>query len=473
MQGNEAFLGRVASYAHKYALWREGERILTAVSGGPDSLALLLSLKLLSIKEKIEIGCCCVNHHLREAAEGEAEFVQSVCCDWNIPFTLKDVDVQSVVRNGGSIETAARDLRYKALREAACAGGYAEIAVAHHGDDQAETVLYHLLRGSGVTGLSGMKPINGDIIRPFLCVSKNQIKDFLKDFPYVPCHDESNDVEDAVRNRIRLSLIPELIAYNPRITDSLRRTADIFREEDLFMEEKAEVFISSYVGHDEGRYVFSTRRFLALHMALQRRVIRKICRMAAGQIPSFEGTEKFILLIAGGKTGSITSSSGTLLQIQYGKAVFSEGSTRRRFPMGSLKNGGTAAAILSGSGKGLMEQRGQWYIEKMILPQEPEVMEKNQILLDADKVGNIVLRYWEAGDRFSPRGINGSKKLARIMRDFHLSSGERRIWPLIADENHIYWIAFLRGSNYGLPDKNTRKYLLITLKKENKEDEKS
>ena len=238
MQGNKQFLRRVASYAHKHALWREGERILAAVSGGPDSLALLLALKLLAVKEKINIGCCCVNHHLRAAAGKEAEFVESVCREWNIPFILKEVDVQSAVRNGGSVETAARDLRYKALREAARGGRYAKIAVAHHGDDQAETVLYHLLRGSGVTGLSGMKPINGDIIRPFLCVSKNEIKDFLKDFSYVPCHDESNDVEDAVRNRIRLSLVPELISYNPRVTESLRRTADIFREEDLFMEEK-------------------------------------------------------------------------------------------------------------------------------------------------------------------------------------------------------------------------------------------
>ena len=88
-------------------------------------------------------------------------------------------------------------------------------------------------------------------------------------------------------------------------------------------------------------------------------------------------------------------------------------------------------------------------------------------------MGNIVLRYWKAGDRFSPRGINGSKKLARVMRDLHISADERRIWPLVADENHIYWIAFLRGSNYGLPDKNTKKYLLITLKKENREDEES
>lgn len=108
MQGNEKFLRRVASYAHKHALWREGERILAAVSGGPDSLALLLALKLLAVKEKINIGCCCVNHHLRAAAGKEAEFVESVCREWNIPFILKEVDVQSAVRNGGSIETAAR-----------------------------------------------------------------------------------------------------------------------------------------------------------------------------------------------------------------------------------------------------------------------------------------------------------------------------------------------------------------------------
>ena len=289
----------------------------------------------------------------------------------------------------------------------------------------------------------------------------------------MPCHDESNDVEDAVRNRIRLSLVPELISYNPRVTESLRRTADIFREEDLFMEEKADVFISSCVEHDNDKCVFFIAYFLALHIALQRRVIRKICCMVAGRIPSFEGTEKFIFLIDAGKTGSVTSSSGTFLEIQYGKAIFYKGSTQNRIPAGKLKNGGTSAAVLSELVKRLIEHLGQWCIEKVILSKQPDFIEKNQIILDADKVGNIVLRYWKAGDRFSPRGINGSKKLARVMRDLHISAGERRIWPLVADENHIYWIAFLRGSNYGLPDKNTKKYLLITLKKENREDEES
>lgn len=197
----------------------------------------------------------------------------------------------------------------------------------------------------------------------------------------MPCHDESNDVEDAVRNRIRLSLVPELISYNPRVTESLRRTADIFREEDLFMEEKADVFISSCVEHDNDKCVFFIAYFLVLHIALQRRVIRKICCMVAGRIPSFEGTEKFIFLIDAGKTGSVTSSSGTFLEIQYGKAIFYKGSTQNRIPAGKLKNVGTSAAVLSELVKRLIEHLGQWCIEKVILSKQPDFIEKIRLSL--------------------------------------------------------------------------------------------
>ena len=205
----EDFLKRVLAFAHENHLWEKGDGILAAVSGGPDSLGLLLFLKDIEEREGIRLGCCCVNHHLRKAAEEETAYVASVCRRFHIPFYRKDVNVQEARKKGkGSVETVARSLRYEALEEAAKAGGYRKIALAHHEDDQAETILFHFLRGSGMKGLAGIQPKRDGFIRPFLCVTREDIGRFLSDYPVSPCHDETNDIPDATRNKIRLTLLP-------------------------------------------------------------------------------------------------------------------------------------------------------------------------------------------------------------------------------------------------------------------------
>ena len=152
------WMGRMLSYAHKEKLWRRGSRILAAVSGGPDSLGLLLFLDSIREEEGIEVGCCCVDHHLRKESGEEADYVGKICLERKIPFYRRDVDVKGAQKGGESIETIARDLRYKALRDVKEKEHYDVIATAHHADDQAETVLFHFLRGSGAKGLSGISP---------------------------------------------------------------------------------------------------------------------------------------------------------------------------------------------------------------------------------------------------------------------------------------------------------------------------
>ena len=228
------WMGRMLSYAHKEKLWRRGSRILAAVSGGPDSLGLLLFLDSIREEEGIEVGCCCVDHHLRKESGEEADYVGKICLERKIPFYRRDVDVKGAQKGGESIETIARDLRYKALRDVKEKEHYDVIATAHHADDQAETVLFHFLRGSGAKGLSGISPKRDDLIRPFLCARKKEIEDFLKDFPYEPCHDPTNDIPDVTRNKLRLLLIPELLSYNPFF-----RFFGLFLKEMIFLAKNA------------------------------------------------------------------------------------------------------------------------------------------------------------------------------------------------------------------------------------------
>lgn len=437
------FLERVRQYGHAHGLWQRGDRILAAVSGGPDSLALLLALHALSEEEGFSLCACVVNHHLRKEAAEESAFVEKVSASLAVPCLTKNVDVPAWrAAHGGSVETAARELRYRALLEAARDMNCGTVALAHHQGDQAETVLAHLLRGSGLTGLSGMRPRRDGRIRPFLCVTKEEILAFLKEFPYTYCHDATNDVPDATRNKIRLTLLPALRLYNPQITESLCRTAEVLSEEDRYMEEAAENALreSSWDGES-----FRLDRFAAFPLALKRRFLRLVWEKAGGRVLSFEEMERIVNFLKKPETGRRTSAAGILLILSYGKVSLVKGSTRR----------GRAS---------LPVDAGRWALDVEILAKMPRAG-KNQLVLDADTVGEIHLCTRRPGDRLAPKGMKGTKLLTECMKELQIPRELRDSWPLAADEERIYWICGKRASRYGAPTKTTKNFMVLTLRR--------
>ena len=321
------FIAKILSFAREKKLWQRGERILAAVSGGPDSLGLLLFLHDIEEQEGLSVGCCLVQHHLREEAEGEARYVERICEQLGIPFFRRDVYVEEKRRlGGGSVETVARTLRYEALREVRREAGYTVIALAHHADDQAETILFHLLRGSGVRGLSGMAPKHEELIRPFLTVTKKEIEDFLTAFPYAPCHDATNDELDATRNRIRHQLLPEMLSYNPNLVETLLHTADILRGEDAWMEEAAEAWLTSH--GKEGS--LEKDAFRALPLAMRRRVLRRMLMHMGEGSSDFESLSRLALLAENGETGKLTSTAHVVMEIGRRCLYFYKGNTKKQ-----------------------------------------------------------------------------------------------------------------------------------------------
>lgn len=322
------FLTRVRNFGRAHGLWKAGETLLAAVSGGPDSLGLLLALEALSAEDGFHLAACVVDHHLREESGAEADFVEKVCHERGIPCARKDVFVKEERnRRGGSAETVARELRYAALREAARDFGANSIAAAHHRDDQAETVLYRLLRGSGADGLSGMRARADDIIRPFLCVTRAEIEKFLKDFPYTPCHDASNDVPDTARNRIRLELLPELRTYNPSISETLCRTAEILAGESAYLEKETENYLP-LLFEDGDALVIPKEALRHVPEALRRRLLRRIWARFGLRVPDYDALcriEDFILTKPGGKW---TSAGGVIAEVVKKDIRFRKGSTR-------------------------------------------------------------------------------------------------------------------------------------------------
>lgn len=480
----EQFIERALSFAHDHHLWQRGDHILAAVSGGPDSLGLLLFLKKVEKAEGIHIGCCCVNHHLREAAERETAYVEALCRERKIPFFRRDVYVNEERKNQkGSVETVARVLRYRALHEVMEEGSFSKLATAHHANDQAETVLFHLLRGSGLKGLTGIQPERGTIIRPFLWATKKEIGDFLSLFSVIPCHDETNDVPDASRNRIRLCLIPRLLSYNPNLVSSLCHMAENLAGDEEYMEKAAAAEEKWWIPKGSV-LLYPLSHFLEIHPSLQRRILLSAVHRMGGGMADFEGIERMRSLALDGKSGVRTSLSGMMMEKSRDFLHFYKGSTRRGTSVSekdemSLFYHRWAGNVLPKIDKtGIIDKisaetmtAGGWQltVERRTSPVAPA---RNQYILDGDAVGCLTLRKAEKSDILEPVGMEGKKSVFSILREKGIPAPLRTEWPVVADENHIYWVGLLRGSRSGRANEQTKSFLLLTLTWKDKEIEK-
>lgn len=260
--------------------------VVVAVSGGPDSVALLHLMLPLRSEMGLSLAAAYINHGLRPAeAEQEESLVRSMCERLGVSFDTASVDVRAHARQEKmSLEHAARELRYKTLRQIAIHRNASLIAVAHTADDQAEEILLRLLRGSGRKGLSGMWNRSSGIIRPLLSVGKDTLLRYLneKHIPY--CLDSSNDDMRFARNRVRHKLIPFLEEnFDRGIRSSLRKTADSLADDEKLLEEltaKAlgEVLVTPAFEKERegGRIVLDRARFAALPVALRRRTIEQL-----------------------------------------------------------------------------------------------------------------------------------------------------------------------------------------------------
>ena len=363
----------------------------------------------------------------------------------------------------------ARTLRYAALRADKKETGYTAIALAHHADDQAETILFHLLRGSGARGLSGMAPKHEDLIRPFLSVTKKEIEDFLTAFPYTPCHDATNDEMDATRNRIRHQLLPEMLSYNPNLVETLLHTADILRAEDACMEEAAEAWLASHGGKGS----LEKDAFRGLPLAMRRRVLQRMLLHMGEEAVDFDTLSRLTLLAETGETGKRSSTAHVMMEIGQRDLYFYKGNTKKQEESGLFLlakhffekfmqkdvDKPQETAIISGKDSA----DALWHMETVRLRTRPAHLARNQYLLDAEKVGEVRLRTPRPGERMAAQGMEGTKSIKRILQDAGIPAALRPHWPIAADDKEIYWTCLLRGSRHGRVTEETKEYLLLTI----------
>ena len=271
------FEKKVLDTIRKFNMISPGDNIIACVSGGADSMAMLNALiNLKKITKYNELVVCHVNHMLRKEAEEETEFVKDFCEKHDIRCFVKYVDINAIAKeNKIGLEEAGRKERYKFFNEIKERENINKIAVAHNKKDNSETVLMHLLRGSGLNGLTGIHPVRDYYIRPIIKCTREEIEDYLKDNNIEFKVDKSNEESDYTRNKIRNELIPNLEKeFNENIVDSLDRLSELVSdEEDYLKEETEKAFKKCILKEDNKEVIFDLKRFNSNHKVIKQRLV--------------------------------------------------------------------------------------------------------------------------------------------------------------------------------------------------------
>ncbi len=311
---------RILKTCRRDNLFSAEDRLLIACSGGPDSVSLLSLLVEISRVIPLELGVASMDHQLRPNSKEEIRLVKELCKRWSIPFFPFSEAVADYAKSyKQSVETAARNLRYKGLRDIAKREEYTYIVLGHHKDDQAETILAHILRGSGLSGLVGMKTKEGDLIRPLLEISKDELKAYAdeKGLPYAI--DESNMDTAYRRNKLRLHTLPMLEEINPNIKDTLCRLGKMVWMDESYLQELAEdAFKKTVIHQSKEAIVLDKRRYLRYPKPLQYRILRKAIHycLGFGRFPTMAQIEEVEKLFNANGERRITLQ-GVHIHIQY------------------------------------------------------------------------------------------------------------------------------------------------------------
>jgi tRNA(Ile)-lysidine synthase len=418
-------------------------------------MALLHGLLDFREKSPFPLFVLHLNHGLRGAeSDGDEEFVRQHAAALGIPFRSRRIFLPGILRERkGSLEELAREERYRFFDEAAAAEGLSRIALGHHGDDQAETVLMHFLRGSGLRGLRGMEPVrDGRYIRPLIDVSREEILDFLdrRGIPYRT--DGTNRELQPLRNRIRHHLVPLLEeGYNANIRETLRRVAPVLREENDFLETMARRAADRWRGPGEEAFV-SLREFDELHPALQRRALKELLEGLVGRERRvlLAHVEAVLGLIRGDRpSGRLHLPLGVAAEREYDQVrIIRTGISGRRRDA-STEAGGerpfrrpvTIPGVCS------IPEAGRTIRLDPVPAGEPLSSSGTVVFFDRDKaVPPLLIRSVERGDRIQPLGCSGSRRVMDLLMDGKVPRRDRGKIPLLVDGLGVLWVAGFRLS---------------------------
>jgi len=448
----------------KYSMIQRGDKIVVGVSGGPDSAALLHMLYSHREFYGIQLVCAHLNHNFRPGdAERDAEYVEKFCAEREIPCVVEFVDVPAVVlREGLSSEQAGRRARYNLYDRILKERNFNKIAIAHNMEDQVETILMRLIRGSGAEGLVGIRPVRGNIIRPLLETPRNLIEEYCTENKLNPVTDKSNFQPIYFRNKIRLNLLPYIKDYyNKSIERALLDMARILGEENDYLDDVCrKVFDRLVINKAPGRLEFCRQDIEDLHTAVRRRVLRMGVEYLKGSTNNLEFVhiDKICDLMKTGQTGKrINLPRGLVAGIEYGKLfLMSERENKK-----SLES--VYRLIVPGS---IRLYETDSVIEADIIGADMYAKERsagnNYAFLDFDKTGrNLTVSKRKEGEKFKPFGMKGTKKVKDLFIDAKVPRDKRDCVPIVRNEHGVVWVAGHRIDERYRINKDTRRVIRL------------
>ncbi|MDI6600279.1 MAG: tRNA lysidine(34) synthetase TilS [Thermoanaerobacteraceae bacterium] len=450
---------KVIATVKKYNMLNKGDGVVVGVSGGPDSLCLLYVLYNLRETFDLNLYVAHVNHGIRgNEADEDARFVEKTASILGLPFFILVVNVPEIVKNTGlSSELVGRNIRYEFFNEIALKEGARRIAVAHNKNDLAETFLLHLIRGSGPTGLVGIRPVNGRIIRPLIEVSRREIEEYLKANNIEPRIDATNYEEIYDRNRVRLKILPYMEELNPGVVDSIARTAALLREDEDFFEDIVLKLSGDCISSEDGRVSVEMQSLLRMQPSVRNRVIRHAVKLAKGDYLNIElkNIEDVVELASKGQTGSrINLPDGLVVEVSYGRIIFRNNEAEKV---------GIFYYEIEPGHEVLIPEVGATVMTELLVRDEIE-FEHNRLTayIDFDKVKNgLAVRNRRPGDRIAPLGMSGTKKLKELFIDEKIPREKRDSIPIIVDGDEVVWVVGVRLSERYKVDRYTKNVLRI------------
>ncbi len=476
---------KIKNYLDKICCLKSGDAVIAGVSGGADSVCLLCVLLEICAETGTAIYVVHVNHHLRTEADDDQKYVEMLCCQWDIPCHCYSYDVKSYAKEHGiSTEEAGRQLRYEAfydLKDKLAADGNVRIAVAHTMEDNAETMLLNLFRGTGLKGLRGIPVSRGDIIRPLLCLRRNEIEAWLTAQGIAWRNDCSNDTDDYTRNKIRHKMIP--IAENEINENAvlhMNRTAEQLAMAADYLEDRTGKAWEACVRPlEEYGFLILDDTLLTLHPYLRSCVLLETMQKTAGTAKDISAVHVQAL------EGLFDMQCGRQLHLAYGmRAERTYDGVILRKKAADTKCGREDRQAAAGERKtyrrnapeavdikipGSTEIPGYGVIETRIFPAEKQNFceipkDRYTKWFDYDKIKDTVcIRTRQAEDYLVIDGCGNTQKLKNFFVNQKIPREERENLLLIADGKHIMWIMGHRSSQGYYIDESTKKILEIKI----------
>ncbi|WAA09471.1 tRNA lysidine(34) synthetase TilS [Fervidibacillus albus] len=439
-----SFVDKAKKFIVQNELLSKGDRILVGVSGGPDSLALLHFLVSLREEMGLDITACHVDHMFRgEQSFFEMKYVERICSEWEVPFVGERINVpEEIAKTSGNPQSVSRQLRYRFYEGIMKKRKISLLALAHHGDDQMETILMRLTRGSSVGASGGMRVkrsfATGWIIRPFLCMTRSEIEAYIDENQLKPVYDPSNKKDVYTRNRYRKHVLPFLKEENPNAHLHFQQYSEDVHDDDDYLTQLAEKACKTMMKRKKDGLFFNVEEFLQLPSPLQRRCLYRAVSSFyedhSIELSAFHIREMIDMLKRKGATRKIDLPGHVRMIRSYGHCIITEKRERNGYSY-ELTIGDTVTLPSGGVfsiKKGSCKNGGIYTFR-----------------LHPDTKFPLQIRTRKEGDRIRLKGKGGSKKVKSLFIDEKIPSFLRDEWPIVTDANgEILWVPQLKKSKF-------------------------